>query len=135
MKLRQEADAAGTTADDDPEEESALDEEPDPELEALALALESRARSLIVRSIKLHQAPFDIPRDDELAQMPLLDLHELAGAVGAKTPWGILGIDDALPAAAAPEWRKLNAKNHLERQRIWLDTFEASLSGRRQTGR
>jgi hypothetical protein len=127
VHLRQEDEEATELSTDAGDVEDHVIEEPDPELELIVDALRSRANALIIRSIQRHQALFEIPPEDELATLSMLELHDLAGAVGAETPWGALGIGSSIPSAGAPEWKKLNARNTMERQREWLDDFERSL--------
>jgi hypothetical protein len=117
------------------EEESTDDGEdeapPDSELKVAAESIQTRAVGLVIKAIKRHKASFDIPPERELKAMNLLDLTQLAKAVGAQIPLLMpLLITSPLPAAAAPEWRKVNARAHFESLRRMLDELEASLKRR-----
>ena len=106
------------------------DEAPrDSELEAVAESLQTRAVGMVIKAIKRHKASFDIPPDRELKAMHLLDLTQLAKAVGVQIPilmYQLIISRPGIPAAAAPEWRKVNARRDFESFRQMLDALEAS---------
>lgn len=121
---------------DEEDDQSDEEESPDPRLQVIEDHLESRARRLVIQAIKRHRVPFDIPADQQLRNMDLLDLHELAEAVGAATPSEILSLGDGdLPSADGPEWKKVNARKRLDEIRQSLDEFETELGRRRPANR
>jgi hypothetical protein len=77
--------------------------------------LQTQVRSLLIELLERSRASFDIPSQHELRAQNLMDLFEIADAVGAPTPfqsrWA-LTFDTAV-AADAPEWKKINERKQL----------------------
>jgi hypothetical protein len=129
LALRKEEEPVEEEAEDDFGLDSILDEEKkeevDPDLQRLLEDVENRGRQVMIRAIKLCEAPFDIPSDSELQRMRLSELFQLAGALGLSPPLGLLTMGD-IPEASAPAWKKANERNRLNDLKTRLGQFEAS---------
>jgi hypothetical protein len=107
----------------------------DPDLERLVADTKELVRTVMARAIRPCEASFDIPSDEELHRMPIVELYSLASAVGLLPPLGLLTLGMQVPRTADPAWKKATERSRIEALRTDLEKFEASLEARRLTSR
>ena len=103
----------------------------DPELHEMYDNLVTRLRHLMVQVLASARPAFDIPPDEELLQMDLSELTEVASAVNVAYPtMALVEIsmwDLSEPKLGLSKWRRMNAMKRLEKLSRVLDKYEKSL--------
>ena len=103
------------------------------DLDRVLLSLQTEvnalARSTLISAIKKQGASFDVPSDQELATTSLLEVMQLADAVGASTDridmQILILVNQSVPTLNDPAWKKAKFRKDIEGIRSVLTEYKS----------